>query len=167
MMIGKPRLAIAAAFAFLIAGGVTWLFSAPVEPDQTAAPLAVQVAAFASEDDEGYRSSPIEALAELPAATAEQIGGVTLSRQSFRRGGLGSKALMSFTVRNANAFAVKNLEISCAFRSPDGNYATERRRVLRETVATRSRKAFPPTHIGFVNLKASRASCRFVTASRA
>jgi hypothetical protein len=98
---------------------------------------------------------------------AANIGRVRLTRQSFSRGGLGSKALMTFTVRNANAYAVKDLKIACAFRSRDGSYATERRRLIAETVGMKSRKAFPPTLIGFVNIKAETAKCALVTASRA
>jgi hypothetical protein len=104
-------------------------------------------------------------LASVPDAA--ELNRLSLSRQSFRRGGLGSRALMTFTVRNANDYPVKDLEIACAFRSRDGRYVTERRRVIAETVSTKSRKAFPMTHMGFVNIKAEKAKCALVTASRA
>ncbi len=92
---------------------------------------------------------------------------VRLSRQSFRRGGLGSQALMTFTVRNGNDYDIKDFELLCAFKSRDGRYATERRKLVAETVAMKSRKAFPMTLVGHVNIRASKAKCSLVTASRA
>jgi hypothetical protein len=92
---------------------------------------------------------------------------VSLSRQSFRRGGMGSRALMTFTVRNANAYDIKDLELLCAFKSRDGRYTTERRKLVAETVAMKSRKAFPMTLVGHVNVRASKAKCSLLTASRA
>jgi hypothetical protein len=37
--------------------------------------------------------------------------GLTISSQSWRRGGLGSNALMTFTLRNSNDFAVKDIDL--------------------------------------------------------
>jgi hypothetical protein len=87
-------------------------------------------------------------------------------RQTFMRGGLGSKALVTLTLRNNNNFAIKDPEILCAFRSRDGHYTTERHRTLNDTIDARSRKSFPDTLIGFVNIKAQQARCSVVTASR-
>ena len=39
--------------------------------------------------------------------------GLKIISQSWRRGGLGSKALVTFTLRNANDYAVKDIEIAC------------------------------------------------------
>ena len=104
--------------------------------------------------------SPVEAQAEDP------LEHLRITRQSFRRGGLGSKALVTFTLRNDNDYAVKDPEILCAFRSGDGSYATERRRTIHDTVNTKSRKTFPQTLMGFVNIKASEAQCSLLAASR-
>lgn len=98
---------------------------------------------------------------------AVDLDRVRLSRQSFRRGGMGSRALMTFTVRNANAYPIKDLEMLCAFKSRDGRYATERRKLVAETIAMKSRKAFPMTLVGHVNIRAAKAKCSLVTASRA
>lgn len=98
---------------------------------------------------------------------AADLDRVRLSRQSFRRGGLGSQALMTFTVRNGNDYDIKDFELLCAFKSRDGRYATERRKLVAETVAMKSRKAFPMTLVGHVNIRASKAKCSLVTASRA
>lgn len=119
-------------------------------------------------DPSGDLTPPETVPAEpVDRAEAADLDRVRLSRQSFRRGGLGSQALMTFTVRNRNDYDIKDLELLCAFKSRDGRYATERRKLVAETVAMKSRKAFPMTLIGHVNIRASKAKCSLVTASRA
>ena len=94
------------------------------------------------------------------------IEGLRISSQSWRRGGLGSKALVTFTLRNANDYAVKDIEIACAFSRRDGSHLTDRRRVIPDTVNTRSRKTYAGMLVGFVNVNANKAKCSVVTASR-
>jgi len=107
-------------------------------------------------------SSPPETIpAEKPV-----IDGLKISSQTWRRGGLGSKALVTFTLRNANDYAVKDIEIACAFARRDGSHLTERRRVITDTVGMKSRKTYSGVLIGFVNVNANKAKCSPVTASR-
>jgi hypothetical protein len=94
------------------------------------------------------------------------IEGLRISSQSWRRGGLGSKALVTFTLRNANDYAVKDIEIACAFTRHDGSHLTDRRRLIPDTVNTRSRKVYSGVLVGFVNVHANKAKCSLVTASR-
>jgi hypothetical protein len=79
---------------------------------------------------------------------------------------LGSNALVTFTLRNANHYAVKDIEISCAFSRRDGSHLTDRTQVIHETVRRRSRKVFRQMHVGFVNVNADRAACSLIGASR-
>ena len=94
------------------------------------------------------------------------IDGLKISSQSWRRGGLGSKALVTFTLRNGNDYAVKDIEIACAFARRDGSHLTDRRRVIADTVSMKSRKTYSGMLIGFVNVNANKAKCSLVTASR-
>lgn len=127
--------------------------------------LTLNMAAADPQDDP---TVPAAAPALQAAATEPvDLDRVSLSRQSFRRGGMGSRAMMTFTVRNANAYDIKDLELLCAFKSRDGHYATERRKRVSKIVAMRSRKAFPMTLVGHVNIRAAKAKCSLVTASRA
>jgi hypothetical protein len=113
-------------------------------------------------------ATPAEA--NPPAETAQgeiaPINGLKISSQSWRRGGLGSKALVTFTLRNGNDFAVRDIEISCAFVRRDGSHLTDRKRVISDIVAMKSRKTFARMHIGFVNVNADKAKCSLLTASR-
>src|ERR1700744_1752828 len=97
---------------------------------------------------------------------AAVIDGLTISSQRWRRGGLGSNALVSFTLRNSNDYAVKDIEISCAFSRRDGSHLTDRSRVIHDTVKMKGRRSFAHWHIGFVNVNADRAKCTPVSATR-
>ena len=104
--------------------------------------------------------------AESPPPEASPLDGLKIASQSWRRGGLGSNAFVTFTLRNNNDYAVKDIEIACAFNRRDGSHLTDRTRVIRDTVNMKSRKTFARMHVGFVNINASRAKCSLVAASR-
>lgn len=115
-------------------------------------------------------SLPNPAAAPAPeggALEAPPVNGLRISSQSWRRGGLGSKALVTLTLRNGNDYAVKDIEIFCSFTRRDGSHLTDRRRMIHETVNMKSRKTFAQMHVGFVNVNANQAKCSLVTASRA
>ena len=105
-----------------------------------------------------------------PPETAEPAGspldGLKIISQSWRRGGLGSKALVTFTLRNANDYAVRDIEIACKFARRDGSHLTDRRRIIPDTVNMKSRKRYAGMLVGFVNVNANKAKCSVVTASR-
>ena len=108
-------------------------------------------------------------LATSEAIVPEQpapVDGLRISSQSWRRGGLGSNALVTLTLRNSNDYAVGDIEISCAFTRLDGSHLTDRARVIPDAVAMKSRKTFARLHVGFVNVNADKAKCALVTATR-
>jgi len=101
------------------------------------------------------------------ASTAAEIDRLRISSQTWRRGGLGSKALVTFTLRNDNDYAVKDLEIVCAFARRDGSHLTNRSRVLADTVNMKSRKTFVGVAVGVINVNADQAKCSLIAARRA
>lgn len=110
--------------------------------------------------------APSSDIAPPETASRSPLDGLRITSQSWRRGGLGSKALVTFTLRNANDFAVKDIEIACTFARHDGSHVTDRRRVIPDTVNMKSRKRYAGMLVGFVNVNASQARCSVVTASR-
>jgi hypothetical protein len=116
-----------------------------------------------SAKDPSFNLATSEAIA--PAQPAP-LSGLKISSQSWRRGGLGSKALVTLTLRNSNDYAVGDIEISCAFARRDGSHLTDRTRLIHDTVNMKSRKTFARMHIGFVNVNASGAKCTLVAANR-
>jgi hypothetical protein len=101
-----------------------------------------------------------------PSMAAAELDRLRISSQTWRRGGLGSKALVTFTLRNDNDYAVKDVEILCSFSRRDGSHLTDRRRVVADTVNMKSRKTFARVPVGFVNLNASQAKCALAAAQR-
>jgi hypothetical protein len=100
----------------------------------------------------------------VPAQPAP-VDGLKISSQSWRRGGLGSNALVTMTLRNNNEYAVKDIDISCAFLRPDGSHLTDRTRLIPDAISMKSRKTFARLHVGFVNVNAAKAKCSLLTAS--
>ncbi len=139
-------------------------------PDEVIAPTQAVLASPAPSTD----TSPPTATTAPPEIAAPEttvpakppIDGLKISSQSWRRGGLGSKALMTFTLRNANDYAVKDIEIACAFARRDGSHLTDRRRVIPDTVSMKSQKRYSGMLVGFVNVNANKVKCSLVTASR-
>jgi hypothetical protein len=107
-----------------------------------------------------------QAVTSVPPADASPLDGLKIASQSWRRGGLGSKALVTFTLRNDNDYAVKDIEIACAFNRRDGSHLTDRTRLIRDTINMKSRKTFARMHVGYVNVNASTAKCALVAANR-
>lgn len=165
--------------AVLIVGLGAWVLSgygsntAEGEPVRLAAAVAIEPAPRSGADVALDLSLPNSAV--TPAATppveivpveADPVDGLKISSQSWRRGGLGSKALVTFTLRNANDFAVKDIEILCSFARSDGSHLTDRKRLIQDTVKMKSRKTYARMHVGFVNINANQAKCSLVAASR-
>ena len=161
--------------AALIAGVGAWMLLAGYaskraegEPVALAAAVATnpEPAAAASDNaPKGFSFDPATSEAVTPEQTTP-VDGLKISSQSWRRGGLGSNALVTFTLRNGNNYAVRDIEISCAFVRRDGSHLTDRSRLIHDAVNMKSRKTFARMHIGFVNINASGAKCTLVAANR-
>ena len=180
---GRPERAVAAYMrsrfvwlsAALITAMGTWALvagygSRPAEGE----PVLAAVVAEPATSSGVVAASPVLAFnpptaggeAIVPEATAP-VDGLRIASQYWRRGGLGSKALVTFTLRNTNDYAVKDIAISCAFSRRDGSHLTDRARVIHDVVNKRSRKTFARLHVGFVNVNASKAKCSLIAASPA
>lgn len=145
--------------AALVVGGAVWLLMPASEGNvaQTE-PTKLALASIAP--------APPTTASDTSAAEAALLDRMKISSQTWRRGGLGSKALVTFTVRNDNDYAVKDVEIVCAFARRDGSHLTDRSRVLADIVGMKSRKTFARVPVGFVNVNADQAKCALVTARR-
>lgn len=169
---GKPEARLAVLPTIAIAGCTLWLMlpqASDAESHTAATPPEVsrlsQDAAAAA--NPATAASPADfAPPETMAPPGSPLDGLKIVSQSWRRGGLGSRALVTFTLRNANEYAVKDIEIACAFTRRDGRHLTDRRRLIPDTVNMKSRKRYAGVLVGFVNVNANKAKCSLVTASR-
>jgi hypothetical protein len=110
--------------------------------------------------------NPVNAPSDAAPAEVTPVDGLKISSQSWRRGGLGSKALITFTLRNDNDYAVGDIGLLCSFSRRDGSLVTERRPTIHDTVKMKSRRTFARIHVGFINITADRAKCSLLSASR-
>jgi hypothetical protein len=126
------------------------------------------LAALAVQSSDGPQPVAYDAFTSEAIAPAQPtpLDRLKLFAQPWHRGGLGSNAQLSFTLRNSNDYAVKDVAIACAFIRRDGRHLTDRTRLVPGMVEMRSRKSFARLHIGFVNVNASKAKCALVSASR-
>jgi len=130
--------------------------------ESTAATTGLAIQPLSNSKAALFDPSVIEAIVpEQPAP----VDGLKISSQSWRRGGLGSNAFVTMTLRNNNEYAVRNIDISCAFMRPDGSHLTDRTRLISDAINMKSRKTFARLHVGFVNVNATRAKCSLLAAS--
>ena len=186
---GRPEARLAVLPVIAMVGCTIWLMlpqASEAESHSAAAPSEVgrltQDASRVDDTDATQATAPSAAPADANPLTAtapsgiappetiapptSPLDGLKIVSQSWRRGGLGSKALVTFTLRNANDYAVKDIEIACTFTRRDGSHLTDRRRIIPDTVNMKSRKRYAGMLVGFVNVNANKAKCSLVTASR-
>jgi hypothetical protein len=137
-----------------IAAGPSHLSAAQAKPGPSATVGLAKESSF----------NPLISEAIVPEQPAP-VDRLTISSQSWRRGGLGSNAFVTLTLRNNNGYAVRNVELACAFSRPDGSHLTDRSRVIADVINMKSRKTFVRLHVGFVNVNAAKAKCWPVAAS--
>ena len=155
--------------AAIIVGCDVWMLL-PLSKGNSAEPPKADLAAVEAAptaDAAAAVSSVSEAQAAANSTAMAELGRLRISSQTWRRGGLGSRALVTFTLRNDNDYAVKDVEIVCAFARRDGSHLTDRSRVLADPVSMKSRKTFVRVPVGFVNVNADQAKCSLVAARRA
>ena len=184
---GKSEARLAVLPAIAIAGCAIWLMlpqasdaegrhSTATSPevirltqdtDDTAGTTQATLSSPAPATDANPAAAPGDiAPPETVAPATSPLDGLRIISQSWRRGGLGSKALVTFTLSNANDYAVRDIEIACTFARRDGSHLTDRRRIIPDTVNMKSRKRYAGMLVGFVNVNANKAKCSLVTASR-
>ena len=171
--LGRSHLATQAAVLLpvvAIAGLTAWtMLSTPIRARSQAGSqetMSTTQGTAAPQQNAAIETAPA---APPSAAPTDQpaVSGLKISSQSWRRGGLGSNALVTFTLRNDNNYAVRDIEIACAFSRQDGSHLTDRKRIIPDAVVNmKSRKTFAQVHIGFVNVYANKAKCAPIAANR-
>lgn len=136
------------------------------QPDETAVAAMFVGPQERSHSDSGAVSNATQEGASPALARPPAVNGLKIFSQSWRRGGLGSRALVTFTLRNDNDYAVKDIEIACAFSRRDGSHLTDRKRVIPDAVVNmKSRKTFAHLLVGYVNINANKAKCAPIAAN--
>jgi hypothetical protein len=105
------RITVIALPAILISGFGTWFLLSGL--DRSDAEPSPQLTLAVANDEPQAAPSALQPETVPQQAAAQPMSRLRILRQSFSRGGLGSKALVTFTLRNDNDFAVRDLK-SCA-----------------------------------------------------
>jgi hypothetical protein len=171
--LGRSHLATQAAVLLpvvAVAGLTAWtMLSMPISARSQAGSqetMSTTQGATTPQQNAALETAPAASPSAVPT-DAPVVNGLKISSQSWRRGGLGSNALVTFTLRNDNNYAVRDIEIACVFSRQDGSHLTDRKRVIPDAVVnTKSRKTFAQMHIGFVNIYANKAKCAPIAANR-
>jgi hypothetical protein len=164
------RVAIGWLPIFVILVAAAWLLTSDHVRRQPAGAVHLAAATVSSQEHATVglaRGISLNASENTVPGQSSPVDLVRISSQSWRRGGLGSNALVTLTLRNDNDYAVRDIEITCAFTRPDGGHLTDRTRLIRETLNMKSRKTFSRLHVGFVNVNATDAQCSVMAARHA
>jgi hypothetical protein len=76
-------------------------------------------------------------------------------------------SFMTFTFRNDNAYAVKDIKVLCRYFAPSGTEIDSNRSTIYETVSANSSKTVRGFYMGSVDLQAKRAQCAVLSVNRA
>ena len=137
-----------------VAGPMYVTAVAPAKPDAISSTVGLA-------KESPFNSAISESIVPEQPAPVDRL---TISSQSWRRGGLGSNAFVTMTLRNDNGYAVKDIDIACAFSRPDGSHLTDRSRVIPDIINMKSRKTLVRLHVGFVNVNAAKVKCSPIAA---
>jgi hypothetical protein len=91
---------------------------------------------------------------------------MSLTGQSWSKGGFDSIGLMSFTVKNDNPYPIKDFVVSCNFHGNSGTFLGDREHKIYETVKAKSSRAFAKVNIGFIPSQSARGGCSLMSAVR-
>ncbi|QOG20412.1 hypothetical protein [Bradyrhizobium sp. SEMIA] len=108
--------------------------------------------------------------AELKAELAELQRPVTdrmdITDQSWEKGGFNSVGIMNFTIKNGNAYAVKDVTVSCRFFGKSGTLLNDNSQTVYDIVPANATKRFTKVNVGFINSQAQRGGCDLKNARR-
>lgn len=89
---------------------------------------------------------------------------VSLRNFQWKSGGFGVVMLISFTLVNGNAAAIRDPRIECQLAGDSGTAIGTASQVLYKSVKPRSSSYVPELNMGLIHQQATRASCKVMTA---
>jgi len=95
------------------------------------------------------------------------VESIKFTWNSWHKGGFGNVALLSFTIENTNAYAVKDVEIYCDWRAASGTTLGSHSGRVYQTILPHKKLKVSNFNFGFIDSQVATASCRpnsFMTA---
>lgn len=146
-----------------ITDAVTWK-SSRAEIERKAAEAKAKADSERAQRIENERKTAASAAARLAEENMPPATRMDISRQSWKTGGFGSVGIMTFTLSNANSYAVKDFVVSCSFYGNSGTLLGLRQHTVYETLKPKSKRTFRDVNIGFIPNQSSRGGCDIVSA---
>lgn len=81
---------------------------------------------------------------------------------AWKLGGFDNVILATFTVKNENDFAVKDLQIRCEAFGKSGTKIDRNTRTIYDVVKAKGTKRLPEANLGLVNSQAERLACDII-----
>ena len=82
---------------------------------------------------------------------------------SWKKAGFDSIMKADFTVTNNNAFAIKDIEITCTHSANSGTVIDRNNRTIYEIVKANGKRKFPDFDMGFIHSQAASSSCQITS----
>jgi hypothetical protein len=115
--------------------------------------------AMPREPDSQRPSTAIVSQATVAPARPDPAKSVWITKSAWEKSGFGSVAIATFTIRNENTFAVRDIEVACEFLGKSGSRINRRTITLYEWIDASKSKTIPKINMGFVDQQATSASC--------
>jgi hypothetical protein len=89
----------------------------------------------------------------------DQANNITIEKWSWHKGGFDNVMIATFTLRNTNDVAVKDIVISCEHLAPSGTTIDTSTRTVYEAIKPKASKTIKNFNMGLIHTQAARSSC--------
>jgi hypothetical protein len=100
-------------------------------------------------------------------ARANQLQNVEIVDWRWSKQGFGNVMIATFTFRNKNDFAVKDVEVTCRHYANSGTLIDRNVRTIFEVVTAKKSKTVRDFNMGFIHNQANKSSCEVTDFKRA
>lgn len=105
-------------------------------------------------------------LVGMGVAAADPADAVKITHQVWKRGGHNTIGMTDLTIRNDNAFAVKDIKIKCVFTTKSTGKVTEIQQTIAGPLKANAEQLFKKVSFGFVDTQAADGECDVRGATR-
>lgn len=91
---------------------------------------------------------------------------VTIADYTWGKVGFGTVGQGNFTIKNDNAFPVKDVHVRCSFYGNSGTQVSSSDATIFEVVGAKKSRTFKEVNLGFIHPQSTKASCRVIDVGR-
>jgi len=124
--------------------------------------LAIVAAIVGGNSGRTPGSSPTSSAAPAPPPLSrkeEALRHVEITKWSWKKGGFDSVMLATFTFKNNNTFAVKDITVRCTHSAESGTVIDNNTRTIYERIDAGKKHTVHDFSMGFIHTQASSSNC--------